>query len=418
MANIKYAIEDIVRKPFIFFIVLLQIIIATMVLNSTLNITLNLLNQKKNLEDIFKCGDICKLKQDEDIFNKEVTNTDNAKQLYDFLKNNKNFYSYFSDNPEILIKDFVNDDKFYTNPKWKIKDVNGVSYNSVRGVSVDENYVKKFPLRISKGRSFAKEDFDSSGYIPIILGSDFKQYYDVGHEFEFYDFFDKKSAKLKVIGILDENSTIIEDYGSVEKMNKLVIQPLQNLNVKTSTEFDFSNMLSICHVVTNNRESSLSSIRKKSKELNLYNYKLISSKEIIREEVDRLSDSLKSSLTISIILLLFVCIGIITVQINTIRDRISEYGVHLLSGARKQDISKRLLYSISIYIILGVSIAEYYFYSINKQKSIIYINVSDNTIAVLFSGIPIAIFLIVLASVIPLLTINKMNITTLMRRKE
>ena len=49
-------------------------------------------------------------------------------------------------------------------------------------------------------------------------------------------------------------------------------------------------------------------------------------------------------------------------QLNSIENHLTEYGIHLLSGARKKDILVRQAYLISIYFILGSSIDLFFEY--------------------------------------------------------
>lgn len=118
MRNIKYAIEDIIRRPFIFFIIIIQIVVATMILSTGLcwNIkTMDTVNRTKNM---FNGKDVYQLTNDMDpkYIDESLSKSDGMDRMYElytFLKENKDFSICAAATTNILIKDFVDKEKFY-----------------------------------------------------------------------------------------------------------------------------------------------------------------------------------------------------------------------------------------------------------------------------------------------------------------
>ncbi|GKX68921.1 ABC transporter permease [Inconstantimicrobium mannanitabidum] len=419
MNNIKYAIEGLVRRPLLFLIILLQVIIGTMLLNKTLVSVLNIYDTNKRVVDTFKGKELYKMQDNSDMkyIDESLDKPDGfnrAYELYTFFKENKDFSILHGDRTNAVVGGIVDNDKFFYSKKNKYTDISGKFYSVVTSYNVDENYIKQFPLKISKGRSFSSADFDSEFERPVILGSGYKKYYDVGQVFKCYDYYLRKEISLKVVGILDDSNYAV-DIDSPFALDDMIIMPLQNLNSKTAKKDSYITWFMNCMVSTSNKTSTLNSIRDKCDKLKLYNFSLISCDQRVQELLAGLKEDLKSSIIVSVIIFLFICIAIITIQINSIRDRLSELGIHLLSGGCKKDISKRLVYSISAYIIAGIGIAEYFNYLSIKNSSSSY---ERFDVRIIYLAIPIAVVLIIVTSIMPLMEIRKMDISTIMRRKE
>lgn len=418
MKNIKYAIEDIIRRPFIFFIIIIQIVVATMILSTGLCWNIKTMDTVSRTKNMFKGKEVYQLSENtdknylENSINK-ADGMDRMYELYTFLRESSDFSICAKRNTSIYIKDFVDNDRFYKhnsddkkyldNPYTNIEG----RFSNVYGVYVDEGYMKEFPLEVSKGRTFEKQDY-SAEVMPVILGAGYEGIYNIGDTFEYFDYINLKVSKIEVVGILKSNTYIFET-GTTILVDDYVICPYQNITTSNANKLMYSTWIENCLIVTNDKEKSLEEIGEKSTDLELYNFKLSSCKGITTKIVESMNEEAGKSISLSVSIFLFVSIGIIAVQLNSIKNRQKEFGIHLLSGARKRDIGVRILLSISVYVILGTCIGTYFGYTTNKE-------IYDKRV-ILFL-IPIMILLIIIISILPLNKIRKMEVTDIIRREE
>lgn len=417
MRNIKYAIEDIIRRPFIFFIIVIQIVVATMILTTGLCWSVKTMDTVSRTKNMFKDREIYGLLDDTDrnyIQNSvnKADGMDRMYKLYTFLRENNDFSVCSQGSTNIIIKDFTDKDKFYygtadkkylNNPYPNIEG----HFSNIKGFYVDDGYVKEFPLEVSSGRTFEEQDYSSED-MPVILGSEYKGIYNVGDTFDYFDYTNKKIRKLEVIGILKSN-TYSFSMGEAQSLDNFVIYPYQTITPSTSNKEMYDGWINHCTVITNDKDKALEEIRKESSDLELYNFRLNSWKSMTIRLIQSNSEEAMKSILLSIAIFLFVSVGIVAVQLNRIKSSLREFGIHLLSGARKRDIEERIILSTIMYVIIGSVLGTYFGYVTNKQ---IY-----DTRVILFI-IPIMILLMIIILILPLNKIRKMEITNIIRREE
>ena len=417
MKNIKYTIDEIIRKPGTFFIIVIQIVIGTIILLSGISAILktwDISNSSKNMfngKQVYRLLDKTSTKDMDRINNSEDSN-EKFYELYSYLRGNENFSISAQQNSNILIKDFSEDKRFYYDLNEKNKysinpksDVQG-KFSNIKGYYIDSGYNNEFPLETTKGRTLNEEDFTLEDDIPIILGAEYENIYNVGDEFKYFDYLSLKEKKMKVIGILKADTYFFEG-GSIITLDDKVICPLQNLNASKDIKNKVLFWLSQCIIVTDNEQEALSDIRDKSSQLELYNFKFNSCEKDVKYLIDQLSNNYKTSMKLSITIFLFISIGIITVQLNGIKERVNEYGIHLLSGATKRDIVIRILYSTAMYLGIGMLIGTYFEYFSKKD---LYGYYYDNRILFI-----IYVLLVFIISYLPYRKIHKLEVNNIIR---
>ena len=419
MKNFKYALENIVRRPVIFFITIVQIIIAVMVITTGLIWSVKSIEVSYRTKNMFNNQEVYSLVDDSNMnFIIDTTSKsdgiDRLDELYNFMKDNFSICSYNTTN--MLIKDFTDNNKFYSNiendKKYQINPYEGIEgkFSDVKSIYVDESFVREFPFEIADGRCFESQEYDEddSSITPIILGSGYKGIYKVGDTFDYFDYRNKKISKLKVVGRLDNNSYFFAG-GSVESFDNYIIWPYKNISKETATAITYREWFARCIIKTNNSDETLKEIRNKNSELNLFNFRLSSCKNSTDKVVQSLNNEAKKTIEISIAILLFVSIGLVCVQINFINEHITEFGIHLLSGASKKDITNRIVMAISIQLLVGMVIGAYLGYRTNKE---IY------NFGIIWILIPMFVILDIIISAIPIWIIRKLQINDIIKRDE
>lgn len=415
MNNLKYAIDGIIKRPLMFFIILCQIIIGVSIINAGFSKLFETLDNEKAIKSTFNLSNIYYLDNET---NDYELNTGNELSFYNYLIDNKDFKYCVNTDTNILIKDFTEENKFYFTTEHKYlenpyHDING-KFSNVKALIVDRNYVDTFKLSIKSGRSFTDEDFDynnNKDYIPIILGSNYSDIYEVNDEFQIFDYFNKELRYVRVVGILDNNTYHLlgKSVGSLENN---ILWPFETITVnnQSSDKYVFA-LKAGGYIVHNNSNLSIDSIFEdiymKAKELNQGSYYVTSAKSTIDFVLDNLKDITKSSMFITSLIVIFTTFGITLIQINNINDRIKDYGVHLLVGCRKKDIILRNIYELIIYGILGTTIGLFLNILSVNSSDIAFFNKRAIISIVIIYAIIIAIISIILGKKIKKIEINE-----------
>lgn len=369
MKNIKYTIDEVVKRPLIFFIIVVQVIFCSMILVQTLNDLFQLKDTYIMAKNTFDMKSVYRLMkdsnyvQDENVNSLEYKKKDN--ELYNYLVNNEKFKYCIQVESNIIIKDFCDKDNFcysienkYINNPYD--NING-KYSNVKGLYVDKNYIDTFCLNIEKGRIFEDNEFESYENIPIILGANYKGIYNIGDEFKFFDYFTKCERKLKVIGFLKRNSYHYLN-GFLSSLDDYVICPFIKIKDVDEDSDKYNAALGQAILVSDNISEDFNEIRDKAIGLGVNNYSIFSATSDIEKVINNLEAGVRSALFKSILMILFIALGIIAVKYNQIISNLKLYGIHLLLGASKKDIIIRNLYSVLAYFVIGASIGVYFEY--------------------------------------------------------
>ena len=420
MNNLKYAINEMVKKPLILILIILQIAIGTSILSPGIAQTINAYDlytrSKKTLykSDMYKIIDSIDTKRDTEINN----DPDKDKKMFSLYKkfkslNNGTVLSYGFSN--IIIQKFTDKDEFYdsksSKDKYVINPTDNIQgkFSSIKGLYVDYSYIKNFPLEIKSGRTLKKEDFENEDISPVILGGDYKDVYKIGDEFDYFDYHSMKMRKLKVVGILNKYQYMFEGNG-INTLDDRVICPLQDIKTEENCFLKVQTWLGSTYVVTSNKDKTADEIRSISDNLGLFSFKLIGMQEEKQYLINFTVKNLKAALLLNTVILLFIVVGIITVQLNSIKDKRVEYGMHLLCGASKKDIILRNIYSVAIYLAIGMLIGSYIEY-----KRLMMYNAHDYDGRIFVMLFIIYIILVAVISYVPCRKLKKLQVNDIVR---
>lgn len=420
MKNIKYAIDLICKRPFIFLMLIIEIVLTTIIM-------------LQNTSNLLKCTDTYKMSKEmypvnglyrilatlpnatDNYSNMDINSTDYKKKLlslYEYMNSNQSFDFFTAKSSNIIIKDFTDKDIFYYDSNKYIinpyKNIDG-QYSNIKAIYIDKKYSDNFHLNVKTGSNFSDCDFNSSNGVPVILGAQYKKIYNIGDTFHIFDWFTKKEKEITVLGFLNENSYMYNN-GSILSLDDYIIYPMEQItDVNTDNDlYMFYLQDSLIHTDLN--AESIGLIRKKSNELNLYDYSIYSADKDITNLLTNLkllaiSSTLKMSLSI-----VFICASIVIVQLNQIKETIKEYGIHLMLGANKRDIILRNIYSTLIYFTIGLGIGLYFEYYRKKNDSMYYY---DFRMPIIITCIYFVLLLLI--SLLLYRKISKLNINQIMK---
>lgn len=407
MKNIKYAFHGLSTRIGVSIIILIQVTVALYFLNSAILVQRKYREDKEQLLSIYNGVKPFRLL----VSNKEAqVDSNKAKEFRDYLRNNDRFKIVVITDRAFHIENFKGDGKFID---FKYNDYNvGDGYSAIKNIGFDSNFLEFFKLPVDEGRFLNKEDFNRTDVVPIVLGSNYRERYKLGDEFKAKDNIHNKIYKYKVIGFLKEDSYCLESTQQVEtiNLNNYMLLPYMDSFIDTEEDaFHLSFYSTQGAIFSKHPEKNMeyfNEIRSKSEEMDLYKYKYYSSEEQFKEFEGFVKSDIEQSTMIFSIVLLFCSIGIITSILSSIDTRTTEFGIHLLCGAKISDIILRIVLETSM--IIGCSflfIASINIFKFKDMKSTPYL--------LIFS-----LGTIMFLTIIPVIKLMRFHVNDIIRGKE
>lgn len=345
----KYAWEDILDNKSKHFILFVQIAIALILFSFTMSVIFSLKDYESKLNDIMNVGEIFFLVDhtDESKFSENILNAEDGEkrlfELYTFISENPDFNTYTGSTQFSIWVDDIGVDSSFIQERHG----DSVAYNCIK---VDQKLIDVFNLQCIEGQLFSADDFKDTGdVIPIVLGYDFRKWYNLG------DIITDSSGSdqsFQVIGFLDKSSFFINPLRGDEVfwLDNFFVIPLQP-DTFNSTELYDDAIMSTFFIVDDSVE--LRGLQEKSNQLDLYTFEFRS----FSEQMQRISYDnalvIKSIGLMMIITLLFSLIGIISNLIQFINTHMKEFAIHMLCGGQMKLIIARILWQVLILIFMA-----------------------------------------------------------------
>lgn len=290
-------------------------------------------------EDLHLASNMSSGEKKHEIFNGGEESLRRLSQLYNFIVNNCSFRTYTADTCSSMRLTDSKLNRSFRVPRG--------GPNEFFLLKIDNKFQDHFKLRTIEGRLFSEDDFNSTKKeIPLLLGSDFCNYYDTGDVI-----INEVGQPYEVIGFLDKSFFHINplEGATIYRLDKMFIVPLQTKKFET---IDYDSAILSTFLITDDL-SDLQAIQEKSNELRLYTFDFRS----FATQLEHLSQSAKRSLIswgvmISGILF-FALTGFISSLMQFIDSRTKEFAVHLLCGARISSIIQRVLIQVFTIIFLS-----------------------------------------------------------------
>lgn len=371
------ALDSISRKPLMIFLMILQLALGFLVLNSSVSSYLDIYSRVSKIEGLFDVETTSLIKPNpngdgEEIFNLPIENITNT---YDYIKELKNkgfinnYYFYYPTVPQLPPFEEYYSKLDQENP--------GMDKSKQATIILDKNMFDRTPIEVSKGRSFSEEDFnlkEGKDILPIIIGEDLEQYAPIGTEFEYDNedpLFHSKN-KYKVIGVYKNNSvpTLMARSGftyGVSVSNSLVLIPMTvegNIYGLNMIGRDYGAFVEFKDLAT--KQVYEKSIIEKAKE-NKIAYVGVSVKEDIESTIKPIKEMAAISLILGIVLTTFSMIGIIATLLGYMMRRKKEFGTRIAVGGTMKSISYQIFFECLWISILAVCLTVGIIYLLYSQ---------------------------------------------------
>lgn len=307
-------------------------------------------------------------------FFKDVKNYD---ILNDFnngvFKNNKVVF-YNAVYQPIGLKQYPPDEKFsayYESGFNNIYEHEGAFYQTTKSMQVTKSVFDYNVVELIEGQYF-----DDSAYvyvagrkeIPVILGSDYRQYYKLHDQLEIHHYFEKFVGR--VVGFAKENSFIFTVNEPQQVLNRYILLPSMSLSEqpsellrKTQVDEVFFRALLLSkmggHLMTNlNALEVRKEIGEIGKVTNFTNYQIIGANSLSVDLLYKMIDTNQTLIfTISGVVFIFILCAFYLFVKSFIKRQFDTYLVFIMSGVTNYKIKKNIQLEFSILNGMSIGLA-------------------------------------------------------------
>ena len=408
------------KKLFFTVSTIIQFAFAFSVIYTSMQLFINYNDANKKISNSFGEKKLFSIQNNEDYATKLYAkdSIDDYKNFYDYLHNEFKVIDMYEDN--FFVEGFDSIENFII-PNTPPMDIEGDRYNILNSLTVNNNYFENFNIKLSNGRSFNNDDYnlkDNSSEVPIILGSDYSEIFNLNDEVRFFDYYSNSEKTGKVIGFLEKGQFYIKKPVAIENitpLDKTVLIPTQPIKESSKDRVKFNN-LRLYLQITNSYlldldDSGISDIKDKSNDFNFFDISIVNMDDSISVFKDLFKQQQILYISILILILSISSISMITNIINSINDRKREFGIYFAMGATKKDIVDLVVYEIFILIFSSALLSIF----IIKRFNIL----GTSTFDIKVYGLMCLIVLIVsiLISLIPVIKIKNTPMSSLLREE-
>lgn len=174
-------------------------------------------------------------------FRNNANNMNILATFYNQMNSSKDFDLLTSFDQAVVVIDFKGDDTFYYNSEEFLESRNSPDAN-IKALQLNKKAYCFYNIEISSGAEISWENISyTDNHIPILLGSEYKNYYRIGDIIDgsFYN----KAMEFEVIGFLKNNCTI--KYGNISDLclDTYMLIPYPPALWKVNGHFQFESIL-------------------------------------------------------------------------------------------------------------------------------------------------------------------------------
>lgn len=419
------AIKSFHKTKVFSWIIVLQFTISFMVVNTLLYNIQSMKQSSERYSSHFSDKSRYELSDDLEngqlkYFTKNNSDLNRLKTFYDELVSEQGYTFLETIVQPIYIQNFSGSDifKYGYEDGYDISNFehNGKLYSSVKSIFLNEDAWKEYGLKVTQGRSLSTNDFVLAGNkLPAVLGYEYMSYYAVGDILEINHY--GKNFSMEIIGFLAQDSAILRRGGHITYLDRYIVLPAVTCpNDPISEEdrqFQGINYIEKVNgtVVLNNGYglgqfiSTLEDLRRKH---DIFNFSVWG---VTNWEVKLLKITSERSIHLMTLLgwmmITFSIISLSVIMTCKLHKNRQEYAIHLMCGGSMWNIATYVLAECLIIFatshLLSFLITTLLFGRV-IQYSIYWVAISTITI--------------LLASIQPLVYLSKLDISTLLRRKD
>ncbi|RXI48503.1 hypothetical protein DP130_07160 [Clostridium tetani] len=414
--KIKYAFKGISRNIILTFLIIVQLVLVFNLIYINLDLEEKVSNESLLNEVFFSNKHVYYLMFGDDIgnflTNPQITEKD-LKKSFNYIESLSGCKFIQIAGTGLPIEKFEGYEEFKLNPAEHIKD--GVEIFNARNYIINENFLKEYNINLESGRIFKKEEFirgfAKENVLPIIVGSNYKRYFNLGDEI-LYRMTNDEIRRAQIIGIIKKDQFI---PGNLNSENDRYIH-LDNC-ILTTDGFIDDDKYAFLHKFINNYIFFDNNISNSDMEVHLYNIEDIfynnsnlkvktwnlNNKKL--QEINIFKDQRKIVLVTCITIIIFISITLFISALNSINKRKKEFYIHIFNGGSLKDIAEIMYLQILLVLFISYLISIPIIYTIQRNLNF----------KILFISFLVLFIISICIAIIPVSMILKFSIIELMK---
>lgn len=369
--------DFITKNTKIFLLSAFAFLLSCIAINIALTNFVMAIQEQNAMKDNYgnKCYFKVNLGGDEEVFSNFFGNGKNAEKIknaFEQLNKEKSFdYRYVTENGI----DFFNTadstygkKNFPTYPKECVfgyesgKPVEYDDYLQLKGILADRQFQTEPNITLSEGKWFDEKDFCVESlkdiHLPVILGNEYKRYYQIGDTLTHAHIATEDDITLKVIGFFEKDSYFYDNNNTKILLNRYIVVPSVETNCTPANSFfkqsyDATKIMNARVICT---EEDQKNVTKKVNQIfaqnQLYELRLENETNSAKKSLEEAKSLAWSSFLICIVILLFSIIMYgIQMYYKLLQNR-RKYSIFQLNGiVRKQIFLLTLTDTLSVFIL-------------------------------------------------------------------
>ncbi|MEI3614839.1 hypothetical protein [Pseudogracilibacillus sp. SO30301A] len=256
------------------------------------------------------------------------------------------------------------------------------SYGSpypVKTVQMNGLALNMFPLEIADGESFISEDFQykENGEIPVLLGSEYSQYFDVGDSIKGSYIF--KEFNFIVKGFLKPYSFVERPQFPEINLERSIVMPAMEFEDPKSLddeEFQLRHYMQLINgaIYSENDRSNVDQQLQYAREVSGFSHSTLlgESTTTLGAYFDALAQH-KNWLIFFAVVLFLVCVGGTSmVMVKKTKENSKNIMIHLISGGTIQQISRIIYGEVTVLVLIPTSIITFIILVFMPQLPLMY----------------------------------------------
>ncbi len=246
----------------------------------------------------------------------------------------------------------------------------GDTYSFWEGIMTDKLFFEMFPIKLDSGRFFTDEEFEltyeKGQVIPVLLGYDFKKYYNIGDTIPAYINYNlteaDRLATAEVIGFIADGETFPNNVGSTlySYSNQVVIpynyrRPHEYTDVRRYNDMFAEGYMGMYILIEQENAGETVKILNQLLDENGLSdtvrlLRLLSSTVTI---ANNYKEIMSIRIVLTCIMIVFAFISIVLMTINRITSNIRNYAIHLISRGTYTNVYSYVIGEIFTYSLIG-----------------------------------------------------------------
>ncbi len=336
-----FSVRDIKNNLRVYIIFCIQLIVTFLLLGNTFTQIFDISEGIERIYDMntkssYAISDNTVKNKVDEILNNEKEFIPKLKELFKSFNNNKIYFSwnYFMDTIEYDGKEIEVNEHIANEPFFAMNH-----------------------FRVIEGVLFSENDFQAkfNETVPVLVGYNLREIYQLGQTYAFTNGGNGEDFTGKVVGVLEPKSNypLLREPREEVTMDNSYVVPLSNDYIDHSASISDLDMGFTSMLLFVNNDKEVINLQTEINNADVFSYKIVPLEKALDNYIDYYRPSLLYQIFISLIIVLFAIIGMISSLSLIVTKNMRDYAVNILYGARSKHIYLRVILQVLLIVLIS-----------------------------------------------------------------